>query len=324
MTQVPSGSNVAGMQTDSFRRPWWLFSGHMETIASLYERNQESFENRVIPTPEGDEILLSYVMGDEKMPLLTLFHGLEGCAQSHTIRLLASYFIAQGWTVAVPHFRSCGHMNRLPRAYHAADGAEVRWMLNWCRAAFVRPYTFAAGVSLGGNALIRCLDSTDETESCCAAATVSAPLDLTAAAYHLNSGFPHLLYGRHFLKLLRAKVLVKAARYPSICDLKKLRRARTIGDFDELYTAPVHGFSSAQAYWRRASAYTALLRMKTPLLCINAQNDPMVPVASLPVKASSAVSFCRPRHGGHGAFFGKPANWLAATMGDFFNQYMNS
>ena len=299
-----------------FRRPWWMLSGHLETIASLFDRGRIDYHRRMVNTPDGDEILLDYLPGRQDMPLLALFHGLEGCSQSRVMRLLAAYFAAAGWTVAVPHFRSCGHMNLLPRAYHAADGAEVRWMLEYCRTKFERRQTFAAGVSLGGNALIQCLDG--DADLVQAAAAISAPLNLTAAAHHLNRGITHYLYGRHFVKLLRAKVLAKSARYPFICDIKKLRRIRTIGQFDEIYTAPLHGFDDAEDYWRRGSVVAALRCMKTPLLCLNAKNDPLVPAQTLPSTGSPKVEFCRPRHGGHGGFWGSPPNWLGATVEDFF------
>lgn len=294
-----------------------MLSGHAETVAAFWERGTLPYREDVAKTPDGDEVLLHFLPGRPQKPLLIVFHGLEGCSQSRAVRAVAKFFSQREWTVAAPHFRSCGRMNLLPRAYHAADGEDCRWLAEYFRATHPDSPLFAAGVSLGGNALIHSLNL-QNAPPLRAAATISAPLNLPAAAQRLSGGATHWIYGRHFVKLLRAKVREKRARYPALADDKMLKRTRTIADFDRMYTAPVHGFASAEEYWRKGSAETALREMQTPLLCINAQNDPLVPAHSLPQAASDKVAFCRPPHGGHGAFFGAPQNWLGQTIYDFF------
>ena len=306
-----SGSFVAG----EFRRSRWLCSAHAETIAAFYDRGTLPWQERVLHTPDNDEIVLSEIRGESGKPLLAVFHGLEGCAQSRAVRAAAGFFSARGWTVYVPHFRSCGRMNVLPRAYHAADGAHAIWFAEYLRAENPDAKIFAAGVSLGGNALIHGLAG---GAPIVAAAAISAPLNLTAAARRMSGGGAHWIYGRHFVKLLREKVRQKRARYPALPDNKTLRAIRTIADFDGVYTAPMHGFANAEEYWRKGSAEDALQKMRIPLLCINAKNDPLVPADSLPNAASDSVSFCRPKHGGHGAFFGSPNDWLGKTIYNFF------
>ena len=299
-----------------FRRRWWMISKHVETIAALYEKDTLPYHDEVVLTPDKDEVMMSWLLGKDDKPLLVIFHGLEGCAQSHTVRTIAKFFHNLGWTVAVPHFRSCGHRNLFPRAYHAADDADVRWMVEYLSALFVRPKTFAVGVSLGGNALIQYL-ATSNNISLQAAATISAPLNLPDAARRLSGGITHLLYGRHFVKLLRAKLRQKLTQYPALCTAKMLNNIRTIGDFDRVYTAPAHGFAGAEEYWQKGAAIKSLFAIKTPLLCINAKNDPLVAESSLPRKGSSHVMLFRPKHGGHGAFIGTP-NWLGDTLQQFF------
>ena len=321
MPAEPKSAANAAFSPARFRRDWRLFSGHLETIAALAEKDEITYENSVVNTPDQDEVLMCWIPGLPKKPVIVIFHGLEGCAQSHTVRAIAAYFAAQKWTVAAPHFRSCGHMNLLPRAYHAADSADIKWMIDFFASAFGRRDIYAAGVSLGGNALIKCLDG--EQTPVRAAAAISAPLNLPAAAKRLSGGLSHLLYGRHFVKLLRKKIIQKSVRYPALCGKEKLRQIRTIGDFDRLYTAPAHGFAGAEEYWRAGSAEDALLRMKMPLLCINAQNDPFIPAKMLPQKASKNVVFCRPKHGGHGSFIGAPSNWLGETLHQFFTAGQN-
>lgn len=307
----------AAFSSAGFRRHWWLFSAHLETAAALAEKETLPYQSRIAATPDRDEVRVNWLAGKPGMPLLVIFHGLEGCAQSRSVRALAKPFWARGWHVAAPHFRSCGHPNLLPRAYHAADGADARWFIEYFRAMFGAPPTFAAGVSLGGCALIQCLDGED-APPVRAAAAVSVPLNLPAAARRISRGLSHFLYGRHFIKLLRAKLAKKTERYPALCDAQEFRGIRTVADFDRVYTAPVHGFIGAEDYWQNGSAEKALRRMKTPLLCINAQNDPLAPPDISPDDASENVAFCRPKHGGHGAFFGAPADWLGDTVHDFF------
>ena len=298
-----------------FRRRWWMVSRHAETLAALAEKTQLPYQNDVVKTTDGDDILLSWLEGDKNKPLLTLFHGLEGCAQSHTVRTIAKYFHSLKWTVAVPHFRSCGRMNRLPRAYHAADGNEVEWMLKYCNAAFPHTLSFAAGVSLGGNALIHGIR---KDANLSAAAVVSAPLNLPDAAKQLSSGITHAIYGKYFVRLLTQKIRDKMKHYPALLNEKTINKIHTIRDFDAAYTAPIHGFKNENDYWMKGSAVNALKNINIPLICINALNDPLVPKNTLPDTANKNVVFCRPKYGGHGAFIGSPKNWLGITIGEFF------
>lgn len=310
-----------------FRRFWWMPSAHLETVAAAFnKRPLAHYSREIVKTRENDEFALDYMNGCDEQPLVVIFHGLEGCSQSRGVRLMAAGFAAAGWTVAAPNFRTCGgHMNRLPRAYHAADAAEIAWMLNYCRGKFPRAATFAVGVSLGGTALLHHLAKTPDAPLV-AAAGLSVPFDLATCVRRLDGGLRRRLYAQHFLKTLRAKVLHKSRHYPSICDIRKLKKATTIGEFDELYTARAHGFASAAAYWHEASVQEdELEKIVTPLLCINALNDPLIPADSLPYSMhtsknppSSSAVFCRPKHGGHGGFFGEPENWLYDTVYKFF------
>lgn len=302
------------------RRPWWMISKHLETIYCLWdERGRAALEceREVVATADGDRVLMEWKMGAADKPMVVVFHGLEGCARTRAVSLVAHYFAGLGWTVAIPYFRSCGTMNLLPRAYHAADGEDPQWMMQYLCARFGKRECYAVGISLGGNALIHALDAGRSPVR--AAAAVSAPLNLPAAAANINRGMAHAIYGRYFVKKLCRKIEEKCRQFPAICTPDGLRRIRTIGDFDNAYTAPVHGFNNADEYWRQGSTFGALERMATPLLCINARNDPMVPVVSLPQSGSQAVSFIRPRHGGHGGFFGRPKQWLGETIHHFFD-----
>lgn len=303
-----------------FRRPWWLPSAHLETIYAAFNKTPAvRYQRHIAHSRENDEIALDYISGLPQYPLLVIFHGLEGCSQSRLMRLLASGFSMLGWSVAVPHFRSCGgHMNRFPRAYHAADVDDAGWMLNYCDKFLPHQQLFAAGVSLGGTVLINYLTG-NRTLTPTAATTVSAPFDLTACATAIDRGLNRRIYARHFLKTLRVKIAQKSKHYPALGDTAaKLRKARTLGEFDSLFTAPIHGFADAQDYWRRASPRDSLAKISCPTLCINALNDPIVPPQALSETRHERITYCRPQQGGHSGFFGIPKNWLFETVRQFF------
>ena len=302
-----------------------MVSRHLETVCAACGGGAEvAYQRHVVPTPDGDEIALDSVAGKAGKPFVVIFHGLEGSSQSNSVRRIAAHFSACGWGVAVPHFRTCGgRMNKLPRAYHAADDEEIDWMLRHCAGMFEKQTPFAIGVSLGGNALINWAAKRENENKARAIATVSAPFDLAQSVRAIDGGINRLLYARHFLKTLRAKVLQKQKRYPGLCAEEKISRARTLADFDEWYTAPVHRFASAAEYWQKGSCGDSLRYVTTPLLCINALNDPLVPVSCLPKDAPENVTFIRPRTGGHAGFTGTPENWLAQTLERFFIRAMN-
>ena len=191
---------------------------------------------------------------------------------------------AIGWRGVVPHFRGCsGEPNRLPRAYHSGDYAEIGWMLATIRARLPAAPLYAVGVSLGGSALLNWLGREQERarSTLVAAAAVSAPLDLAAAGTAIGQGF-NRIYALHFLSTLVPKALAMAQRFPGALDAAAVRRARSMHTFDDVVTAPLHGFDGAQDYWRRASSKPWLGGVAVPTLVLNARNDPFIPATSLP------------------------------------------
>ena len=264
-------------------------------------------------TPDGDFIDVDFA-GAAGRPLV-LFHGLEGCSRSHYASVLVPAFAHDGWRVAVPHWRGCsGEPNRLPRAYHSGDSTEVDWILG----RFTPPAD-AIGVSLGGNALLKWLGERGEHARRIVrrAAAISAPLDLAAAAGALDRGLNRLLYTRMFLATLKSKSLAQLARYPGLFDGARVARARTFQEFDELYTAPLHGFRDAAHYWSSSSSGAWLAHIRVPTLVINARNDPFLPEPALLAAsraAASSVTLEFPRAGGHVGF---AAGWLTRRLGDF-------
>jgi len=311
-----------------FRAPGWLPGGHAQTIyaAMLIPRPGVGYRRTQWDTPDGDFIELDWVDGPADTPLVVLFHGLEGSSRSHYAQSLMHHVRMQGWRGVVPHFRGCGgRPNRLPRAYHSGDFHEVHWILERMAARAGAAPCFAVGVSLGGNALLKWLAAQGAVAQTWlhGAAAVSAPVDLQVAGHGLGRGF-NRFYTWHFLQSLKPKSLEKLRRYPGLYDARKVARARNLYEFDELVTAPLHGFASADDYWTRASSKAELRRIELPTLLVHARDDPFLPAFHLPRQdeVSPCVTLEYPNGGGHagfvtGAFPGR-LEWLPMRLLEFF------
>ena len=294
-----------------YRAPAWLVGGNAQTIwPALFARRhtgvRPTFRRERWPTPDGDFIDVDWQGDDTNAPLLVLFHGLEGSSASHYAQAFAEWARCHGWRYAVPHFRGCsGEMNCAPRAYHSGDYEEIGWILERMRAAQRGPVA-AVGVSLGGNALLRWAAEAGASaaQSVSAVAAVSAPIDLAAGGAAIGSGFNRLTYTRMFLRTMKPKALAKLAQFPGLFDRERLLATRDLYEFDNVFTAPLHGFRDTDDYWSRGSAKPHLQRIRIPALVLNARNDPFVPAASLPRAADVGpqVTLWQPQHGGHVGF----------------------
>jgi uncharacterized protein len=299
-----------------YRAPWWLPGGHLQTLyAALGPAPRVAWRRERWDTPDGDFIDLDWA-ADGAGPLLVLFHGLEGGSSSHYARRIAAQVLARGWRCVVPHFRGCsGPANRLPRAYHSGDSAELDWILRRLRP------DCAVGVSLGGNVLLKWLGEQGDGARPIVrrAVAVSAPVDLAASGGALERGLNRALYARHFLVTLRAKAAAKIARHGLAIDARRVAQARTLHEFDDLVTAPLHGFRDADDYWARASSAPWLERIRVPTLLLNALNDPFLPRAALERatrRRGAHVVLEFPASGGHAGFPGR-AQWLARRLFEF-------
>jgi predicted alpha/beta-fold hydrolase len=313
----------------AYRAPWWLPGGHLQTLYSalVAKPRRLSLARTRWETPDGDFVDVDWLDGPADAPLVVLFHGLEGNAGSHYARAMMHGLRAARWRGAVPHFRSCsGELNRLPRAYHSGDSAEIGWMLARFGEAARGAPLFAAGISLGGNALLKWLGETGDAarERVVAAAAISAPLDLAAGSAAIERGFS-MLYTRMFLSTLKRKVAAKARRHGPPFDAPRVARLRTMREFDEIVTAPLHGFEGADDYYARSSARAFLGSIRVPTLVLNAQNDPFLPARHLPAvtELSQFVTLETPRQGGHAGFVTGPfpghLRWLPRRIIAFFS-----
>jgi len=311
-----------------YRAPWWLPGGHLQTIYPflVLRRRPPAYRRERWETPDGDFIDLDWTPGHADSPVLALFHGLEGSSASHYATALMRAVVERGWSGVVVHFRGCsGEPNRLARAYHSGDADEIDWILRRLRERHSGRRLFAAGVSLGGNALLKWLarERAEARKVVAAAAAVSAPLDLMTAGDRLGSGF-NRLYGDLFLGTLRRKSLEKLERFPGIYGREAVRHARTLRQFDDVVTAPLHGFRDADDYWTRASSLRELRQIEAPTLIVHARNDPFLPGPHLPAAAdvSAAVELDFPAGGGHAGFASGPfpgnLRWLPRRLIAFF------
>jgi predicted alpha/beta-fold hydrolase len=313
-----------------YRAPRWLPGGHAQTIYPVLfaPRPRVAYRRERWTTPDGDFVDVDWAVREDHAaaqlsadaPLVVLFHGLEGSSRSHYALSLMHAVLHAGWRGVVVHFRGCsGEPNHLPRAYHSGDSAEIDWMLR--RLATTAPVLYAAGVSLGANALLLWLGERagEATRLVASAAAVSAPLDLMAAGNTLDRGF-NLVYTRHFLRSLRRKAIAKLAHHPGVYTGRAVARARTLREFDDLYTAPLHGYRNTDDYWTRASSKPVLSRIAVPTLVLNARNDPFMPpeVLPSPAEVSSAVALEQPAEGGHVGFvsgrFPGTLDWLPSRL----------
>ncbi len=320
----------------SYRAPRWLPGGHAQTLyaALLVPRQRVAYRRERWDTPDGDFIDLDWSVNPSRdprrinlsVPLVVLFHGLEGSSRSHYALALMAALRGRGMRGVSVHFRGCsGEPNRLPRAYHSGDAQEIDWIVRRLRAQNADAPLFAVGVSLGGNALLKWLGESgaDANAVVDKAAAVSAPVDLMAAGDALGQGFS-LLYANNFLITLKRKALAKLASHPGLYDAARVRAAFTLREFDDLVTAPLHGFRNTDDYWTRASSKPGLRNIRVPTLVINARNDPFLPAPALPGpgEVSGAVTLEQPEDGGHVGFvsgtFPGNLDWLPLRVLEFF------
>ncbi len=314
-----------------YRAPRWLPGGHLQTIwpAVIAPRAPVAFRRERWTTPDADFIDVDCVdsPGNDAAPLVVLFHGLEGDSSSPYACGLMAAVSARGWRGAVVHFRGCsGELNRAPRAYHSGDSAEIDWILRRFAALHPAAPLYAAGVSLGGNALLKWLGERNTAAGFVrAAAAVCAPQDLQAGAQALARGFS-LRYTRHFLKTLKAKSLGKLGQYPGLFDRDRMLGSRDFFDFDDAVTAPMHGFDSCYDYWTRSSCRQFLGDIRVPTRILNALNDPFVPMHALAGRAevSRQVSLDYPAQGGHVGFHAAGLAARSSWLSDYLMTYFDA
>ncbi len=308
--------------------PAWLPGGHAQTLwPRALHPTPPPYRRERWEAPDGDFIDADRIDAPPDRPLLVLFHGLEGSSRSPYAAALARVCRASRWRLALPHFRGCsGELNRRPRAYHSGDSAEIDWILARLAAENGERPVFAAGVSLGGNALLKWAGErgAGAASRARAVAAVCAPLDLAACGHHLARGF-NRVYTRHFLTTLKAVSRARLKQFPGLFDPMRMEAASNLYQFDDAVTGPLHGFAGADDYWARCSAKPWLVHIRVPALVLNARNDPFLPARYLPGpgEVSPSVVLEQPAAGGHVGFVSGPfpgnLDWLPQRLLHFFD-----
>lgn len=308
-----------GENRKAFSPAWWLRGAHAQTVWGRLARSRRQVRLRreALAAPDGDTLFLDHAdeaTPDGARPLLIL-HGLEGSSHSVYAQGLLALGLAAGLKPSVLNFRFCARdlrdlsrvlPNARPRLYHSGETTDFDFVLRTLAARHGGP-VLAAGVSLGGNVLLKWLGEHPGERLVAAAATLSVPYDLAAGDRHMAS-FPSALYVRAFVRTLVPKAESIARRFPEAgarMDLERARRAWTFRTFDDAATAPLHGFAGADDYYARASSLRVLGAIDAPTLCLSALDDPFVPGESVEAArrtASPAVRFEVTARGGHAGF----------------------
>lgn len=316
----------------AYEKPFGLFGGHLQTLVPylLASVPDVDFRRERWELEDGDFVDVDWVdasSSDTTVPIVVLFHGLEGSSGSHYAKALMHEVSNKGWRGLVVHFRGCsGEPNRLPRVYYAGDSAEIQHLLARTKRLAGEAKVYAVGYSLGGNALLKWLGESKDIASqyLVKAAAISAPVDVGATAKALDSGLNRWLYTPVFVRTMRAKALELAARFPGLLDKQRIESATTIHDIDNAVTSVLYGAEDATDYYVKNSAKPLLNQIALPVLMVNSRNDPFIPAEHLASYAdvSSTVTLDYHDHGGHVGFastvFTGQIDWLPKRLIKFF------
>lgn len=318
----------------AFVAPRWLTGRHAQTVWGSLVRlpvrvptRRERWE-----LPDGDFIDVDRVAAREPDgPVVIICHGLEGSSRAGYVRGLIAELSARGCGAAALNFRGCsGEPNRLPRFYHSGDTGDLAFAVDKLIAEQPKRALALAGFSLGGNVVAKYLGERGDAAPAQirAAAVVSVPFDLARCAVALDGNdLMARVYRRRFLVRLRKKLQLKASRFPSlVVNLDRAFAAQSFADFDELVTAPLHGFAGAADYWARSSSGPLLDKIRRPLLILAAEDDPFVPLDAMPgaaAKANPMLTLEVSKQGGHVAFVEgmpwKPRRFAERRVSEFLS-----
>ena len=278
-----------------YHPPFYLFNGHLQTIVPSLWRSvpDVAYQRERLELPDGDFLDLDWAWLSEHRRVSTLAivsHGLEGDSHRPYIRGMVQALNVAGFDALAWNYRSCGgEPNRLLRSYHLGDTGDLAQVLQHALGTGRYRRVYLVGFSAGGNVTLKFLgENPGQVPPAVQRAVVfSTPTDLKGSAVHIGR-LQNQVYMRRFLKSLRLKVRAKAAQRPEQVDLTGLEELRNFPDFDNRYTAPMHGFASAEAYYAHASSGQYVAAIQVPTLLVNAANDPFLPASCYPVAAAEA------------------------------------
>lgn len=317
---------MAAAREYRYRPAWWLPGGHAQTLWGRFARPalRLPLRSECLRTPDGDNLELHVLPGNDDQPRVLFLHGLEGSVRSHYVGGIFNEAAHRGWTATLLVFRGCGTAPNLARRfYHSGETSDLEFAFDTLRSRNPDARWFLAGVSLGGNVLLRWLGAHGDTvdNHILGAAAVSVPFDLHEGASRIATGASRI-YDHAFVRSLRRKAVAKLGRYPNLFDAERLARARTIVDFDNVVTAPVHGFRDARAYYDACSSINVLGRIAVPTLLLSARDDPFLPAEVLDrvagiARENRALTVEFNERGGHVGFVSGATPWRAFYYGEW-------
>ncbi len=320
------------MEKTNFKPAWWLPGPHLQTLWPTLMRRRKKLPLRreQIELQDGDFVDLDW-MPQSTGPIVLVLHGLEGSAKSPYAQGMLTALSKQGWRSAVMHFRSCsGTTNRLSRMYHSGDTADVAEVIHTLKTREPTTPIAVVGFSIGGNVLLKLLGESDQDDSLVAAVAVSVPFELNKSVDRLQRGFSRI-YQRYFLRRLKNKIRQKFNEQAAPITLPLSKSLKTIRQFDDKVTAPLHGFADAEDYYVKSSSRQFLKSIHVPTLILQAKDDPFMPASVIPTadELSPAITLEVSRRGGHVGFVsgvvpGRPRYWLEERVPAFLSGYLQS
>ncbi|TXK45912.1 alpha/beta fold hydrolase [Pontibacter qinzhouensis] len=287
-----------------YKPPFYLLNGHLQTILPGLFRQVPGvhYKRERVPTPDNDFIDLDWsVVGAEAVVILS--HGLEGDSERSYIKGMVRAFNQKGVDALAWNYRSCsGEPNKLLRSYHLGASDDLDFVVNYALGTGRYSTIFLVGFSAGGNITLKYLgEAPDQVpEQVKRAAVFSVPVDLKSSAQRISK-----IYSRRFLKSLELKLAQKRELFPDKVDLSGYNPLWSFPEFDERFTAPLHGFKSADDYYARSSSKQFLKNIRIPTLLVNAKNDPFLANSCFPVQEAELnpnFHFEAPATGGHVGF----------------------
>lgn len=303
----------------NFKPAWWLPGPHLQTLwASLLRRKHKlDIKSERLELADGDFLDLAWV-GSGTGPLVLILHGLNGCVNSHYANALLHTIDKFNWRGVLMHFRGCsGVPNRLHRSYHSGETNDLTTVLAELRKREPNIPIYVVGYSLGANVLLKALGENKITNFITAAVAVSVPFELDKTADYMCHGFAKF-YQQHLVKNLNNAIAEKF-------NLLSKPKHKTFWEFDDAFTAPLHGFKSASDYYQQSSSRQFLTNIQTPTLILHAADDPFTPSNAIPHmhELNSKVKLELTACGGHVGFVsgkipGMAKYWLEQRIMRYF------
>lgn len=304
------------VQTSDYKGPpFFYLNGHFETVIPSISRKIEGvkYQRERIDTPDDDFLDIDWIRSGNKK-LLVISHGLEGNSDRHYVAGLAKLFNQNGWDILAWNNRTCGgEMNRQKILYHHAASYDLRTVIEHANKKFDYKAISLVGISMGGGQTLRYLGERDFPipANLHKAVAISAPCSLIESAKTLDLAI-NKVYANKFLTRLRAKIKQKAAQFPEI-DITGIDEIKTLKEFDDRYSGPIHGFKGAKEFYEFCDPFPFIKQIHVPVLLLNALNDPLLQGDCYPYALAEAMPNLfleTPKRGGHVGFI-MPRNEFA-------------